>query len=545
MMRRAMTTTTLIGVLGWGIVATGVSLAQATEGAPPENWGPFRIAGVLENAATGEPIRRATIEVLRDQDAHAVATCITDNDGRFGLDHLGAAKYELSATKRGFRGAFYDEHDGFSSAIVTGPGQDTTHLLFKLVPSAILHGLITSDDGDPVAGARVMLFRRPKHPWNGQRMGPGETALTDDTGAYELSNLASGEYFLAVMADPWYAVHEGAPNKRNAALDVVYPVTYFDSTTDEASATPITLAGGSRQEANISLHAVPALHVTISVARKPNGSIAQPELQQTIFGTTVSAQSAGFLDALRTGSVEMDGIAPGHYQLTQGQPQRVIDLDLSASQQVDPAAGTPANAVSGRLMMSSEEPPPDDATVSLERVDNNPGQYIFGTVAHHGQFSFEAVPPGEWAVSTTSGNRAIPVVSVSAGGARRSGNIVSIREHTPDLAVTLTDSETDLEGFAKKNGKGFAGAMVVLLPRSPAQWRALTRRDQTDSDGSFALHNVVPGAYTLIAIADGWELDWTSPLAMARYLSGGTNVRVTESPGKLVQLSTPVAVEER
>ena len=40
---------------------------------------------------------------------------------------------------------------------------------------------------------------------------------------------------------------------------MAYPITYFDSTPDEASATGIVLAGGSREEADFNLHAVPAL----------------------------------------------------------------------------------------------------------------------------------------------------------------------------------------------------------------------------------------------------------------------------------------------
>lgn len=519
--------------------------SAAAQSAPPDTSGSYRIAGVLVNAVTGEPLRRATVQAISDEDGHAVAGCLTDSEGNFALDRLAAAKYELSATKRGFIPANYDQHDEYSSAIVTGPGQDTTHLHFKLTPAASLRGVVTSDEGDPAANARIMLFIKPKHPGAGERMGPGETTVTDDTGAYEFTNLAVGEYYMAVIAEPWYAVHEGSPAKRNAALDVVFPVTYFDSTTEESSATPIELAGGSREEANITLHAVPALHITFAVPRKPDGSITMPELQQTIFGTAVSAQNATSGDASRTGAIEMDGIAPGHYQLTQGDPPSVVDLDLSANQQVDPNAGASAGAVSGRLIMQSGAATPENATVSLERIDNSPGQPIYATDASQGQFKFEGVPPGEWAVAVTSGNRALPVVAVAAGTMRRAGNLVALRERSPLLTVTMSDSETDLKGFAQKQGEGFAGAMIVLLPKNPAQWRALTRRDQSDSDGSFALHNVVPGDYTLIAIANGWELDWTSPVAMARYLPGGTNVRVTESSGKLVQLNAPVAVQER
>lgn len=522
------------------------AFAQTPQPGPAEMPGRYAIRGVLANALSGEPVPRATIEALRDEDGHVVATTITDSEGRFSLDHLAASKYELSAMKRGFLAAFYDQHDEFSSAIVTGPDQDTTHLNFKLAPAAILRGTVTSDDGDPVADARIMLFQRSRYPRISGRVGPRETTMTDDTGAYEFTDLDKGEYLLAVIAEPWYALHEGAPEKRNAALDVVYPVTYFDSTTDEASASPISLGAGSREEANISLHAVAALHLTVPFPRQAEGSVQPPQLEQTIFGVTISSVGESSQDPFKTGTMEMDGIAPGHYQLTQGDPARIVDLDLSASGQVDPTGGNLANIVAGRLRMLSGAPAPDEATVSLQRIDNNPGQYIYASMAHHGQFKFDEVPPGEWTFAVTSGNRALSVVSIAAGGpARQAGDEITLRERTPELLVTLSDSETDVKGFASKDGKGFAGAMIVLLPRNPAQWRALTRRDQSDSDGSFVLHNVAPGDYTLVAIADGWELDWTNAEAMARYLTGGTNVRVTESSGKLVLLSAPVKVEER
>jgi hypothetical protein len=87
--------------------------------------------------------------------------------------------------------------------------------------------------------------------------------------------------------------------------------------------------------------------------------------------------------------------------------------------------------------------------------------------------------------------------------------------------------------------------MIVLLPKNRAIWRVLTRRDQSDSDGSFALPDVAPGDYTAIAIEEGWALDWTSPEAMARYLPGGTSVTVTEQSGSLIRLNSPVEVQMR
>jgi hypothetical protein len=71
------------------------------------------------------------------------------------------------------------------------------------------------------------------------------------------------------------------------------------------------------------------------------------------------------------------------------------------------------------------------------------------------------------------------------------------------------------------------------------------RRDQSDSDGSFALRDVAPGRYTVVAIEDGWDLDWARPEVIGRYLSGGIPVTVTESSGKLLRLSQAVPVQGR
>jgi hypothetical protein len=241
----------------------------------------------------------------------------------------------------------------------------------------------------------------------------------------------------------------------------------------------------------------------------------------------------------------MGGIAPGHYELTQGDPPRTTGLDLSSSQQVDPNAGSAALAVTGRLRMASGSPMPGDPTVTLARMDTGPGQAMYAAQAHRGQFTFDAVPAGQWAVMATAESASLPVVAVALNGVQRAGNVVTIHDRAADLIVTLSDAETRIEGFARENGKGLAGAMVVLLPENPALWKALTRRDQSDSDGSFALQNVAPGAYTLVAIKDGWPLDWTSPDAMARYLPGGTSVTVTDKSGAVMHLGSPVKVQTR
>ena len=547
------------------LCALPASLVPAQPPSQSSPSGLYRIAGTVVNAATGEPVHHAAVAALSEEDSHTVAAVESDSEGHFSLQRLPAAKYQLTASKRGFRTSFYDEHEEFNSAVVTGPGLQTDRLTFRLTPGGVVHGVVITDGGDPVEGARVMLFLKQHDGKTGGRVNQSDTAATDDTGAYEFAGLAAGEYLLAVTAEPWYALHRSVSRARQQAaddsdaganLDVAYPVTYYDSTTDEASATHIQVSGGSRTEADITLHPTPALHIVVDTPRKPDGSIARAELRQTIFGTVVGAESAGFLDAMQTGITEFSGVAPGRYELAQGDPPRVVALDASTNQQVDPSLGTPTVAVHGSLMRSAGVPSAggtfsaggpfiDDCSLTLESVDPGRRQSPIQTVCLRGSFSFPTVPAGRWQLLGESGGSQLPLASIGTAGHAHRGNLITVLDRPVSLVVTISQGATRVTGFAAREGKGLAGAMVVLVPREMAAIEGLARRDQSDSDGSFSLRDVVPGKYTLVAIEDGWNLDWAQPEVIARYLPDGLAVTVPDNSGKLLSLPAPVPVQSR
>jgi uncharacterized protein (DUF2141 family)/5-hydroxyisourate hydrolase-like protein (transthyretin family) len=521
----------------------------------------YRIAGTVVNAQTGEPVRGATVSVLALEDSHSIASTQTGSDGHFSVDGLPAAKYQLTASKRGYSTAAYDEHGDFSSAIVTGDDPnsnfDTTHLVFRLTPGAALRGVVTADGGDPVADAEVMLFKKPQGYAPGEKIVQQETAITDDIGTYEFSNLSPGEYLLAAKATPWYAMHGNPPSPGqtsatppNSALDVAYPITYFDSTTDEASASPILLAQGSRIDANLTLHAVSAIRLQISAPRRQDGQLARPQLRQTIFGETVNNVSAGFLDAATTGSTEFVGVPPGQYELTQGDPPRVVELDATASLQVEPGAGLPAFPVAGTLETADGKPVTSFAMVTLEPADAAQGLKPLESSFNKGAFSFPAVPVGAWKLSAQVDGLPESVLSIVAAGQAHSGSAVTVHDHPLTLVARVTSGGPSVEGFARKDGKGVSGVMVLLVPRAlstlpdPSMLDRI-RRDQSDSDGSFSLHDAAPGQYSVLAIQDGWDLDWTRPGILARYLPAGIPVTVKATSENAVRLAEPVPVQSR
>jgi hypothetical protein len=148
-------------------------------------------------------------------------------------------------------------------------------------------------------------------------------------------------------------------------LDVAYPITYFDSTTDEASASAITLAKGSRAEADINLLAVPALHFLVQPPRnqQDQNQFRPIMLRQSIFGAQVPTDMMVTGDPTRPGLI---GVAPGHYELEQGNPPHISELDATASGQIEPDSGSATFTVTGTLKMSAGGMPPEEIPLILQ-----------------------------------------------------------------------------------------------------------------------------------------------------------------------------------
>jgi hypothetical protein len=549
-----------------GVLAPVCALAQG--GVNVALSGPYRIAGSVVSAMTGEPVREAMVEILTVEDGRTFASTETDSEGRFALEQVPAGKFQLSTSKRGYCSSLYDQHGEYNTAIVTGEGQQTDKLVFRLMPGAVLRGVVTADGGDAVENATVMLYRKPTGHDPEARIEAAGTQMTDDTGAYEFAGLEAGEYRLAVRARPWYAMNntgngpgsgraQQPETEQQAALDVAYPVTYFDSTTDEASATPLELTGGSREEADISLHAVPALHLDMAAQKTPGGA-GPGNLRQIVFGAPLN-EADGFASVSGPdGPAEATGLAPGDYVFMQGDPPRAVEMNLSASGEIDPGAGAPTAEVKG-LVEDGRGVPVPDALVFLEPAAGTMQLPVTEVSINRGVFSFAAVPPGVWKVQAQlrtqmNGGRQISemqVVSVTIGGKTQAGDRITVSDRPLNVIVTVTGHAAHIEGFARRDGKGVAGAMVVLVPKDLRAMAMLARRDQSDSDGSFNLFEVAPGEYTVVAIEDGWNLDWANPAVIGRYLPGGESVTVKDDaeiapegrPGTVIRLPEGVAAQ--
>ena len=129
------------------------------------------------------------------------------------------------------------------------------------------------------------------------------------------------------------------------------------------------------------------------------------------------------------------------------------------------------------------------------------------------------------------------IKSVTARGGKPSADGFDIVEGVQNYItiVAAAGAISEVEGIAMHDDKPFSSAIVLLLPEDPDRG-SLIRRDQSDSDGSFTLSNVVPGKYTLLAIDDGKEFAYRDTAVIQPYLSGGTTLefpRANSAPMKV------------
>lgn len=532
------------------MLLAGGSLAAQRKSVPAASPGGFQISGTLVDATTGAPLAHARVAIAPVVERGDFTTIVTGEDGRFLFRDLASGKYSLTAQARGYLTQSFNQHDTFSTAIVVGPDLDSSNLVFRLPHEGAITGVVTDEAGEPVREAQVALY------FTALTAGVDATRLrgrttTDDQGAYHFAHLFPGRYLVAVSARPWYARHplkwipvpvgadgvstgtmiaEEDPSAQSESqpLDVAYPITYYDGAIDGNRATPIILGRGEKAVADVSLHPVTALHVRINLDREAGGGSVVTLERRVLDGPPIQVEADRRSDS--KGEV-ISGIPPGHYIMRTyavgktGNPEATPtrEIDINESGMLDKDQGGSDIPVSAELRFASEAP-----RQALLQLLNKKNRYVFSErVGSDGNVVFkQGIVPGSYEISVTN-TPDLYLKSIVATGARVSGRTMEV---APGAAVKLTITAArgrgDITGVALRDDKPFAGAMVVLVPADPGHNQILFRRDQSDSDGTFTLPSVVPGAYTALAIEDGWELEWTNPDVLRNYTSRGVAVHV-------------------
>jgi len=533
-------------VIWWATLLLAGGATSAAQQAQPG----YRVSGVVVDAVTGTPVPRAEVSTTLDDEE--IKTTAGD-DGKFVFQDMAAGKYAIYAVAQGYVREGLNEHRGFLTGVAVGTGLDSEHIFFPLHRQAVIAGRVTDEHGEAVRHAQVLLLgveNLSGRPGMGMH---GETQ-SDDLGEYRFARLLPGEYCIAVDAHPWYARpmfnYATEPDERdspfrqitpkpNPALDVVYPLTFYPGVTNERAAAELKLTAGDTVQANIQLQALPSVHVRMSNLPVDGKNAVNVAAAVKFFGPSERGVSMSYRQ-ISPGEYELAGLPPGDVTLhlrrngNLGWQYETIAANLNDGDTLDAAETAGVANVSGRVIPMKDSA--NHAGGSVVLLDD--GSPIASAILQKdGTFSFAPVQVGTYKIMVNVPGNDDYVQSVSAKGAKTSGKEITIASAGDvQLSITMGRGVGEVTGVAKLDGKPTAGVMVLLVPESGQAEEENSRMDQSDSDGSFALRGIFPGKYRLVAIEDGWDLEWGSRELMKEYLEKGEALQIFANDQKKVVL---------
>jgi len=541
------------------LCALPVTIA-AQSAAPPQPRASWVISGVVRSASSGLPLDGATITLTNAKNSQRVAETSSDEKGEFAFPGLPLGKFEVSASHRGYVSSAFKEHQGVSTAIVTGEGMTSEGLEIKLEVQGVIAGTVTEDSGDPVPNAHLSLYRRDARGGSGRMIRASATSA-DAMGNYELAHLAPGTYYLCASGTPWYATNgmqrqapsgSAATNPSRSALDVAYPLTCFPGVTDPNAAEAITLGAGDHVPANLTLHAVPSVHISIRVpTSEADKGFPMPQLREDTFGNPefiAGSYSNMTKNADSTTTIELNGIAPGQYSAVftnpSGEGSRFATIHALADHEtLDLSSTVPLPDVSGKIAIAGGGRLPTGLFVMLAPLEGE--QRGGAPVQSDGSFHLKVAHPGDYEVVV--GNQrgtALSVTNLKSSAGKLSGRVLTLGSEPVELTVEVTEAQATVNGFVQLDGKPASGVFLVLVPDHPKAGRMAWKPNQSDSDGSFNFLRVSPGDYTVVAIQEGWTLDWARTEVISPYLARGVKVHVPTN-AKEIDLSHPVEAQPK
>jgi hypothetical protein len=539
------------------LLLAGAAVAQSKPAAkpvakPPEPAAEFQIAGRVVNAISGAPLAEAEVGIGIAGKPEIIDGVLTDDDGRFVFRNLAAGKYWLAAEHSPqFPRQPYGQREQFFIAIAVGSRIPSEDVEFRLRPGTSIEGTVTDEQGDGARNAKVMLFHSVLAGGARQTQFLNELQ-TDDQGHYLFSHLLPGSYYVAVQADPWYAVDRGnriqgevlgsaggrkvlitgvtktQPDARSP-LDILYPITYFANSNDPVSATSIEVKGGDRATADLVLMPAPAIHLKLRCGGDCEATPTAAVAFQPVFAgyTIVVGQGTAVVTAEgQEAAREMEISVPPAPSLFLGGGGE-LPITPADGAEIDLRTATPDAHIRGQVAMllvgtnARITLPVKDGKVEGRNYINfagagDPGKESAGGLLQPGLYNF--LPLAQDGAQ---------VKSLTATGAKVNGTSIEVEPGAKvTFEIVLTKGTVDLAGTALRDGKPMAGAMVLLVPDDIEHNEALIRRDESDSDGTFQLRATLPGKYTLVAIDNGWDLEWKRPEVLAPYLKAGQTVVV-------------------
>ena len=452
-------------------------------------------------AGSGQPARRARVNLSGGPDTGGGRSTTSDDQGRFAFTALPEGRFNLSASKAGHLAGTYGQRQPGrpGTPIQLGDGQ-RLQVQLQITRGSVITGTVLDEHGEALPGTPVRTLRYVMQ--SGQRtLQSAGAGQTDDRGVYRIYGLQPGDYLVFAT-----------PRNNNQNVD-------------------------GRQAELQQLVQQSAAMARLEAVQAQSQALAEriAQLRSTLSAGSTDEVTSGYAPVYYPGTTTPSGAAT----VTVGPGEEKGGIDFQY--QVVPIA-----RVEGIVTSTTTQLPPN-VQISLFNSSAVPGVLPGGTRADaQGAFQIPNVPPGQYTIiarATLGGpgrqggpaGRGQMVVGRGElldgrgrGGAPGSDQIRlwATADVTVDGRNVSNVVLTLQPGMAVSGRVTFEGTTLppptdltrvrvtltpVVAPGTPGEV-ATPAAGRVDADGRFTVASVVPGRYRLTASASstGWFLGSTN-----------------------------------
>ncbi len=540
------------------LLATAANAQQtAPENAKPAAPAKGAITGRVVSAG-GEPVTGAIVYLSAIGGTSQGRNTLVDAGGSFKIDGLDDGAFSMGVGAPGF----YTEPPASPNdqRQIYHVGDSVT---FTMIKGGVISGTVTTSTNTPVVNANVRAFRVLDA--NGQPVqgvsSPFRERLTDDRGVYRLYGLTPGSYVISAGGPGRsFGILSGSQYENDAP-------TYAPSSTRD-TAVEISVHSGEEITADIQYRGEPGHSVSGTLAGLTQGasmmitsasiSLTDVRTRALIMGTSTSSYNGYAFAFYGVGDGEYELYAqryspsPGDASASEARRIKVQGADLTGIN----LSLAPMASIAGRLVLESN-PPADcvkrratawqETVIGARRfsqVTKPPARQPARTQAEtevplssvnqiaeavadaKGDFTLRNLSAGSFRINPQLAGAGWYLRSITIGtpttksagpNIPRDGITLKSGERASGLNVTITEGAAGLRGHISvaEGQRAPNGLRVYLVPAERESGESVLRFFETaaDADASFAIGNIAPGRYWIIArVADDPDPAKTKPI---------------------------------
>src|SRR5271165_4121237 len=107
------------------------------------------ISGTVVKEPGSEPLKKVLVQIIAETQGESY-TASTDADGHFRVDNVAPNRYRIFVERTGFTGVNGRGVQSEVNVLTVQAGETVDDLLFRMLPTAVVSGRVTDDDGDPI-----------------------------------------------------------------------------------------------------------------------------------------------------------------------------------------------------------------------------------------------------------------------------------------------------------------------------------------------------------------------------------------------------------